>query len=121
MVPRSMERVLSPDVQKRRHAASAFSTALDADGTREVVGAAERHNQSRNLLERQSAKMTMNGAVAAKDERRIGLVSGIEFVAGEQVDARHFELPDVVLFGDRSKKGNSAHGATFAHGRANAK
>ncbi len=63
----------------------------------------------------------MNGAVAAKDERRVGLVGGIEFVAGKQVDARHLELPDVVLFGDRSKKGNSAHRATFAHSSANAK
>ena len=57
--------------------------------------------------------MTMHGAVAAKDERRIGLVGGIEFVAGKQVDARYLELPDVVPFSDRSKKGNSAHGAYF--------
>jgi hypothetical protein len=86
---------------------------LDACGMCEVVGAAERHNQRWNLLERQSAKMTMHGAVAAEDKRDIGLVGGIEFVAGKQVDARHFELLDMVLFSDRSKKGNNAHGAYF--------
>jgi len=59
--------------------------------------------------------MAMHGAVAAQDERRIGLVGGIEFVADKQVDARHFEGPDVVLSGDRSKQVNSAHRATFAH------
>ncbi len=63
----------------------------------------------------------MNGAVAAKNERRIGLVGRIEFVAGEQVDTRHLELPDVVLFGDGSKQGNSAHRATFAQTSPNAK
>jgi hypothetical protein len=37
-----------------------------------------------NRLERQSAKMAMNGAVAAKDERRIGPVGGIEFASEPQ-------------------------------------
>ena len=63
----------------------------------------------------------MNGAIAAEDQRRVGLVGGIEFVADKQVDARHLESPDVVLSGDRSKQGNSAHRATFAHASANAK
>jgi len=49
------------------------------------------------------------------------LVGGIEFVADTQVDARHFEWPEVVLSGDRSKQGYSAHGATFAHTSPNAK
>ena len=72
------------------------------------------NNERRNLLQRQSAKMAMDGAVAAKDERRVRLVGGIEFVAGEQVHTRQLKSPDVLLFGDRSEKGNGAHGATFA-------
>ena len=67
-----------------------------------------------NLLQRQSAKMPMDGPVAAEDQRGVGLIGGIEFVAGKEVDARHLELPDVVVLGMKSQQGNGAHRATFA-------
>ena len=94
---------------------------LDSDGAREVVGASQRNDERRNLFQRQSAEMAMDGAVAAEDERRVGFVGGIEFVAREQVDARQLKLPDMVLFGDRSEKGDSTHRATLAQAAGNSK
>ena len=58
--------------------------------------------------------MAVNCAVAAEDERCVRLVGWIELVAGKQVYARQLESPNVVFLGDRSEKGDSAHGATFA-------
>ena len=48
-------------------------------------------------LQRQRAEMAMDRAIAAKNQRCIGLVGGIEFVAREDVDARQFKWPDVFL------------------------
>src|SRR5271165_2106187 len=94
---------------------------LDSNGPREVVRASQGNDERRNLLQRQSAEMAMNGAVAAEDKRRIRLVCGIEFVAGEQVYARQLKSPDMMFFGDRSEKGDSAHGATLAQEAGNSK
>ena len=96
-------------------------TLSDADGLREVVGAAQGNDERWNLLQRQSAEMAMDGAIAAEDQRRVGLVGGIEFVAGKQVDARHLEGPDVMRFGVRSEQGDGAHRATFAQRRRKSK
>ena len=73
------------------------------------------NHERRDLLQCQSAKMAMDGPIAAEDQRRVGLVGGIEFVAREKVDARHLELPDIVVLGMKSQQGNGAHRATFAH------
>jgi hypothetical protein len=42
--------------------------------------------------------MTMDSSIPAEDQRRVGLVRGIELVGGKKIDVRHLELPDVVIF-----------------------
>ena len=56
----------------------------------------------------------MDRAVAAEDEDGIGLVCGIEFVAGKHVDARQLKTPDIALVGVESQQGNGAHGERVA-------
>ena len=94
---------------------------LDADGLREVVGTAQRNNEGGNLFPHQPAKVTVNGAVAAEDQCGVGLVGGIKFVSGKQIDARQLEGPDVMLFRVRSKQGDGAHRVTFAQERRKSK
>lgn len=91
--------------------------AVDANGLRKIIGAAHGDDESWDLLQRQPAEMAMDGSIAAENQRRVGLVCRIEFVARKEVDARHLELPDVVIFGMKSQQGNGAHGATFAQAR----
>jgi hypothetical protein len=52
----------------------------------------------------------MDGSIAPKDQRRIGLVGGIKFVAGKDVNARQPERADLVLLRDGAQHGNGAHG-----------
>ncbi len=94
---------------------------LDADGLREVVGAAQRNDEGGNLFQHQPAQVTVNGAVAAEDECRVGLVGRVKFVSGKQIDARQLEGPDVMLLRVRSKQGDGAHRATFAQQRRKSK
>jgi len=54
--------------------------------------------------------MMMERAVSAEDERSIGRVVGIEFVARENVYARYLERPDDFPLRKRSQHGDSAHG-----------
>ena len=58
--------------------------------------------------------MAMDSPVAAENEGCLGLIGGIELVAGKKIDTRQLEGPDVVLLGMRSQQGNGAHRATFA-------
>ena len=53
--------------------------------------------------------MTMHRPIAAKDQRGIGLVGGIEFIPGEDADARNLEGADFPLVDERSEDGNGAH------------
>ena len=91
--------------------------AVDADGLREIIAAADGDNEGWDLLQRQPAKMAMDGSIPPENQRRVGLVCGIQFVARKKIDARHLELPDVVIVDVKSQQGNSAHGATFAQVR----
>jgi hypothetical protein len=63
----------------------------------------------------------MDGSVSAEDQDGVGLVVGVEFVAGENIDARQLELPDVMLFRDGSQQSDGAHRATVAYRKRKAK
>ena len=90
-------------------------SSFDADGWAKSLALPMGTTKRGNLLERQSAEMTMDGAIAAKNQHRVGLVGGVKLVAGKKIHARQFKGPDVVLFGVRSQQGNGAHGASFAY------
>src|ERR1700733_1403363 len=87
---------------------------LDADGLSEIVRASDRNDKSWNLLMRKAPKMTVYGAVAAKNQDSLRLIGRIEFVAREKIHALQFEGADVTFFSVRSQQSNSAHRATFA-------
>ena len=63
----------------------------------EVVGATDRHRERRRLLQRQRPEMTVKSSVTPENQRRIGLVGGIEFITAKDVHARQLEWPDVLL------------------------
>ncbi len=88
-----------------------------ADGLSEIVSAADGHNEGGNLLVSQTSEMAVNGAVSAEDEHGFGLIGGVEFVAGEKIDARQLKGPEVMWLGVRSQQSNGAHRVTFAYGR----
>jgi hypothetical protein len=55
--------------------------------------------------------MAMHGAVAAKNQRRVRLIGGVQFIPRKNVNAGQREWPDVVLLRERRQHGNGPHGA----------
>src|SRR5215472_5070823 len=98
-----------------------FLSAADSQRGRKIIGATHWYGQHRNLLQRKRAQMTVQRAITAKDQCRIRLVSGIELVPGEDIDARQLKRPDVVLLRERSQHGNGAHGERVAYRRRKSK
>ena len=64
---------------------------MDSHCGGEVVGATDRHRERWYLLQRQRAEMTVKRSVTAENQRRIGFVRGIKFVASEDADAWQLE------------------------------
>src|SRR3974390_927867 len=88
---------------------------MDAHGRREIVSAADGHRQPRCLLHGQRAQVTVQRAVAAKNQGRIGFVSWIELMARKDVDARQLKRPHEVFFRKWSQNRNGTHGERVAY------
>ncbi len=58
--------------------------------------------------------MAVHGPIPAEDQRRVGRVGGIEFIAGKEIDPGQLKWPHMMLSGVWSQQRDGAHRATFA-------